>query len=67
MSQYAYTISYRDSEGNEHTVEGDSLKELASALVKAGYAGPILTVRDDHGFLRGWVGVRYGAAYWRSR
>lgn len=51
----AYSVSWRDDEGNEQTVEGETLEELATGLEVAGYTGDPIRVTDEPGFTRGWV------------
>lgn len=49
--------SYRDERGEEYLLEGESVAELATQLPED-YDGPRLTVRDEAGFVRGWIGSR---------
>jgi hypothetical protein len=54
---------YFDSIGNEEVLEGDSVESIALQLPEA-YSGGRLTVRDENGFVRGWVGSRTD---WRAK
>lgn len=55
-TETTYTINWTDSEtGNENEATG-SLRELHDALVASRYDGPSIAVRDEPGFVRGWVG-----------
>jgi len=47
--------SYRDAAGNEIDLSGDSVEEIAQQLPED-YSGPRLTVHDEPGFVRGWIG-----------
>jgi hypothetical protein len=53
---------YTDADGASSELAGDTLAELAAGL-PADYDGPSITVRDDHGFTRGWVRT---PADWRA-
>jgi hypothetical protein len=57
-----HEITYRDENGSECSVSGDSLEALAGELAAEGYAGPHITVYDDRGFTLGFV----AADYWRA-
>ena len=56
------TTSYCDSEGNEYALEGESVESLAQQLPDD-YRGN-LTVRDEPGFVRGWIHSRTD---WRAQ
>ena len=62
----ALVVSYRDDDGNEHTVEGRTLADLAAALLSAqesgSYAGGQIRVRNDAGFTIGWVDAGHWSA-----
>jgi hypothetical protein len=53
------TTTYRDKTGHLHEVSGDSLEEIAQKLVDLEYEDDSahLTVHDEPGFVRGWVGT----------
>jgi hypothetical protein len=56
------STNYRDSEGNESTLEGESVEALAQQLPED-FRGN-LTVRDEPGFVRGWIHSRED---WRAQ
>lgn len=59
-TETTYEISWTDSEtGNENEASG-SLGDLHAAVVATGYTGSSIAVRDDAGFVRGWVGGSNG-------
>ena len=62
-TETTYDITWTDSEtGNENEASG-SLRELHDAVVATGYTGSSIAVRDEAGFVRGWVG---GANGWHA-
>ena len=53
-----YSVEWRDDEGVRYGAEGDTLEALATDLAEQNYPGPTLEVRDERGFVRGWVSAR---------
>lgn len=56
-----FTISYRDEDGNEQIISGKTLESLQQQLAEAEYRGSTITVRDEPGFIVGYV----SATDWR--
>lgn len=52
------TTSYRDDDGTENDLQGESVEALAQQLPED-YSGPRLTVRGETDSIRGWIGGRY--------
>lgn len=57
----ALNTLYKDAEGQEWIATGESVRALAEALPED-FAGH-LTVRDEAGFVRGWIRSRLD---WRA-
>jgi len=56
------STSYQDSEGNHVDLSGESVQEIAEQLAEDERVN--LTVRDEAGFVRGWV---HGRNDWRAQ
>lgn len=56
MSQNKLSATYYDSLGNEVTLTGDSVEEIAKQLDENEHVDA--TVYDEPGFVRGWVHTR---------
>ena len=55
--------SYRDTDGTEYDLTGDSVEALAAQLPED-YTGARLTVRDERDQVRGWIRSRTD---WRAQ
>ncbi len=56
------SANYTDHEGNDQTLTGESVEAIAQQLPED-FSGNI-TVRDEPGFVRGWVHSR---TEWRAQ
>lgn len=57
------STSYRDDNGTEYDLKGESVEELAGQLPED-YEGPTIQVHDEPGFVRGWIRSRKD---WRAQ
>lgn len=60
--EMGFAISYLNDSGTEIVLEGETLEQLAAELKESGYEGSSIGVRDEHGFICGWV----AAGEWRA-
>ncbi len=49
------SVSWMNEDGDEQTVQGESLEALSFAMHEQGYRGPTRPVEDPAGFIKGWV------------
>lgn len=49
------SATYTDNNGTTYDLTGESLEELQSELASINEDAPSIEVRDEPGFIRGWI------------